>query len=72
MSDLAMCPVCDYEFSEEITNLIKQENYCTTDCIGCSALLLIKDGKLYDFHKYLHEQDARWPKDGKDIGFIQI
>jgi hypothetical protein len=44
----------------------------TGDCPHCNLLVLIENDKIYDFHKKLHEEDPRWPADGKGTGYIEI
>lgn len=59
---------------------------CTTDCNVCGELLIIpreqfegQDPDAYPFnvhaplfHKYLNQQDPRWPADGAGTGFVEF
>ncbi len=44
----------------------------TTDCNSCGTTLIIKEGRLYKLHEYLHAQDERWPADGKGTTSLTI
>lgn len=60
--------------------------YASTDCRVCDALLIIPaeqfEGQDPDsfpanvhmplFHRYLHEQDERWPADGRGTGCVEF
>ena len=59
------CPSCKKEFK------IYGENG-TGDCPHCNLLILMECGKIYDFHKKMHEEDSRWPADGKGTGYIEL
>lgn len=63
-----ICPVCNItlEFDCEIDGM----NF-TTDC-QCGTLLLVNNGIAQDFHESLHNSDSRWPKDGKNTGFVEV
>ena len=64
------CPECDKHFAfEDMT--IDEVNGATTDC-KCGALLIIEDGKVYEFHKKINSEDERWSVDGKNTGFIEL
>lgn len=57
---------------------------CTTDCGVCGELLIIPAGQFMGqdlhavpfavhaplFHRYLNQQDPRWPADGAGTGYI--
>lgn len=59
---------------------------CTTDCRVCGELLIIPgeqfDGQRLDvvpaevhmplFHRYMNNQDSRWPADGSGTGYIEF
>lgn len=59
---------------------------CTTDCPQCGELLIIPapqfQGQRLDgfpaevhaplFHRYLHQQDPRWPEGGAGTGYIEF
>lgn len=59
---------------------------CTTDCPQCGALLIIPGGQFLGMdpdgfpaevhmpllHKYLNQQDSRWPADGADTGYVEF
>lgn len=59
---------------------------CTTDCPVCGELLIIDAGQFAGkrldvkpfavhlplFHRYLHQQDPRWPADGAGTGYIEF
>lgn len=64
------CPKCEKAFFfDPQFNAFSQVN-ASTDCNHCGALLLIQDGVVYPFHEKLHEDDARWPKDGAGTASI--
>jgi hypothetical protein len=71
------CPCCRKSFSspsiKRKVHLVKHDG-ATLGCpnVGCGKLLILKDGKLLDFHKYLNKKDRRWPKDGKGTGSVAI
>lgn len=64
------CPGCEKKFVVCVCNVTS----ATADCPNeeCGMLLLIEDGKVYDFHKKLHERDPRWPADGKGTEYIEF
>lgn len=59
---------------------------CTADCRVCGALLIINgeqfDGMRKDvvpadvhmplFHRYMNDQDPRWPADGANTGYVEF
>jgi len=65
---------------------IRDLSHATTDCRVCGELLIIPGDQFSDtksrlfafnihmplFHRYLHEQDDRWPVDGVGTGYIEI
>lgn len=65
------CPICQSTVYFKNTNILAVEG-CTTDCINCGGLLIIKEKMAHDFHAYLNKRDNRWPKDGKGTGYIEI
>ncbi len=62
------CPKCDKAFFFDEKELPKS---FTTDC-DCGETLLIEDGVIYPFHEKMHQEDPRWPADGKNTGTIKI
>ena len=58
-----VCPACGKALPSE---LHRHGNNFTLDCPNgqCSRLLLFDKGQIWDFHKKLHAEDARWPADG--------
>jgi hypothetical protein len=60
--------------------------HVTTDCVVCGELLIIPaeqfEGCDLDqfpinvhaplFHKYLNQQDSRWPTDGAGTGYVEF
>ena len=47
-------------------------NHSTLDCEHCGILLVIKDGRVYPFHEWMHSQDPRWPVDGTDTAYVEV
>ena len=59
---------------------------CTADCRVCGALVIIPgeqfDGRRPDvvpvavhmplFHKWMNQQDERWPADGEGTGYVEF
>jgi len=66
------CPNCtnQFKFTDETT--LEQAEGCTMDCPNCSSVLIVNNGQVLDFHKFLHEKDSRWPADGKGTGFLEV
>lgn len=65
------CPCCDNNsFFHESMQL--DEIHGTTDCGHCGAMLLIEDGIVYEFNEKMNAEDSRWPKDGKNTGYIEV
>jgi hypothetical protein len=69
MAHQLTCPNCRKSFKINVDVLPKS---FTCDCVHCDSLLFFEDGKITDFHKTLHEQDSRWPADGKDTNWTEI
>ena len=68
----ANCPECKSAFKVS-AEAIEDAIGCTTDCPECEALLVFADdGSVQDFHKWMHEQDDRWPVDGKGTDYIEM
>lgn len=45
----------------------------TADCPVCGALLIfVNEHYARLFHKYMHEQDPRWPIDGAGTGYVEV
>jgi transcription elongation factor Elf1 len=65
------CPQCDQN-SFFHPNVGPDDVHGTADCGHCGALVLFEDGMSYDFNEKINERDARWPKDGKNTGYIKI
>ena len=63
------CPLCGKNcfFDLEDAN----SNF-STNCVHCGELLLANDGEVYPFHQKLHEEDPRWPADGKGTGCLTM
>ena len=68
----AICPHCAIHIEKLTPEVLSENEGATLDCPSCNALLIIKNGRLSDFHKILHEEDERWPEDGKDTSYIGI
>ena len=66
-----ICPVCNKKSNLHV-DTVEEANGSTFDCAWCNALLIMKGGKVLDFHKQLHEQEPSWPADGKNTGFVEI
>jgi len=62
--DLGSCPVCGK--AVEIPKIRIKIQYFSITC-SCGKLLLYDEGKLYDLHRKLHEEDPEWPENGKGI-----
>lgn len=59
---------------------------CTADCVRCGALLIIPgrqflgmrldifpaDVHMPLFHRYMNQQDPRWPADGAGTGYMEF
>jgi hypothetical protein len=74
-----ICPGCNKTFrlNGDIGDLSDEEQIAytegsTLDCPHCQLLCIATGGKLLDFHKWMHEGDARWPKDGDGAGYATI
>jgi len=66
------CPCCNSRgfFSSKLNSFAQIEG-STTDCWNCDALLIVTlDGTVAPFHEWVYTGDQRWPKDGKETGFI--
>jgi hypothetical protein len=64
------CPSCHTNFF--FASEVKDANDATTDCAVCDVTLIVKDNKVYLLHDWIHSQDQRWPKDGKDTESIKL
>lgn len=64
------CRNCGKSFRVPCLRDQRQGDGSTTDCPHCGELLIIKKGKTKKFHKWMHEADPRWPKDGEGTGCI--
>lgn len=68
--NIGKCPCCR-------TNVVvicdeeKLPRSFTTTC-GCGFTILYEEGQIFDFHKKLHEEDPRWPEDGKGTYSVDI
>lgn len=67
-----VCPKCDGTSKCAAIDDIAEAEDATMDCARCSALLVVKEGKVLDFHAWMHEQDERWPIDGSGTGFVEF
>lgn len=79
LKNTTFCPCCEDTFKTSLfaskrktKKVFKEYKGATLNCPKCGSLLLIEDGKIYDFHKRLHERDSRWPIDGKGTYSAQI
>lgn len=61
------CPVCRKTFFFDVASV--PESFSTI-CSHCKADLLVEDDVIYPLHEYLHQHDARWPKNGQGTGFL--
>lgn len=70
------CCSCEKNFKIDAVDTIEQAEGATMDCPHCDKLLLVRDGKIKDFHKTIHEdcksQGIHWPEDGKGTGYFEI
>lgn len=69
------CPDCHKHF--KLGSPLKIEDMpidCTLDCPyeACGSLLFWKDKKVHNFHRYMNQQDPKWPKDGKNTGYVSF
>jgi DNA-directed RNA polymerase subunit RPC12/RpoP len=70
-----ICPTCNQEFhftDQTDAEVFAKDNGATCDCPYCGMLILLEDNQSKDFHKTLHQEDARWPADGKNTGYLEI
>ena len=65
-----VCVECNSEFDVNC-NSIKEAEGATVDCPSCNKLLVIDNGKILDFHKFINKTSPEWPKDGKGTNYIQ-
>lgn len=74
MSELAVCPICNNKFETLTQEIILENEGCTVEHTAgnCGSLLIIKNGVLVDFHKYMNKQNPQWPADGKNTGCIEV
>lgn len=66
----SICPSCAVKIEKLTPEILSNNEGATCDCPNCDALLIIKDGRLLEFHSYMSQQDPTWPKDGKGTAFI--
>lgn len=68
------CLFCEKKFSIPVISNedIKDHEGSTLDCPHCNETHVIINTKLKKFHEYLHSQDKRWPKDGKNTAYIDV
>ena len=64
------CPICKKFFKFPYT--FKEAEGATFDCKQCDGLLLMKKGKIVDFHADLHSEIPEWPKDGNGTSFVEL
>jgi hypothetical protein len=66
-------PCCDTEMQRPFF-WPRKITGATFDCPNCNSLRIIldEDGTNKGLHEHLHEQDARWPKDGKDTYSVDV
>ena len=66
------CPKCQQpSFLPDIAT-VDEVNGSTMYCTHCQELILVRRGTAYPFHQYMHEQDPRWPADGKGTGHVTL
>ena len=67
-----ICPSCTREIIIS-SELAAAHEGSTLDCPTCDTLLIIRDGRLLEFHPFLNEEtEGAWPKDGENTGYIDI
>ena len=66
------CCNCSDTFNIPGVESLSDHEGATLDCPACNAVLIIDDGILKDFHRFMNEGDPRWPADGKNTGVIEI
>lgn len=68
-----ICPSCAHKIHELTDEVVAAHEGSTTDCPYCETLLIIKGGRLLEFHPYLSaETGGTWPATGANTGFIEI
>lgn len=65
------CPDCDSYFRIEDC-ILDDVDGATCDCNKCGKLLILSNGKVYDFHKKIHDNNSLWPEDGVGTGYIDV
>lgn len=65
-----MCPVCLAELEFSVS--VEEAEGVTTDCSVCGALLIVKESKVLDFHKWMHSRHSVWPADGIGTGMVNV
>jgi hypothetical protein len=66
------CISCKEDFFfNETSETFNEVNDVSTDCPHCKALLLIRSNRVWSFHNKLHEENPKWPKDGKGTDFLE-
>ena len=66
------CPSCGQEFGIPSIESLAEAERATLDCPHCETILIVKQGVLRDFHKYMHERNPEWPADGRNTGVISM
>lgn len=66
------CPSCATKIEKLTPEILSKNGGATCDCPYCDTLLIIKDGRLQEFHSYMNEQDPNWPKDGSGTFYIEV
>lgn len=66
------CPECKKRFRVIGVKSHRQADNSTCDCFYCGALLLIVNGKARNFHREMHKDYPKWPRDGQGTGWIGI
>jgi hypothetical protein len=67
-----LCPKCQKSFRVPDCFTRGDCEGCTMDCPHCQALLIMDKGIVKDFHQKLHDEDPRWPADGKGAGYLEL
>ena len=49
-------------------------NGATFNCanVQCQTLYIAVKGTALPFHKYMHDEDSRWPEDGADTNSVDL
>lgn len=72
LDNILICPECNKGFRFTTETSMKEAEGCTLDCPHCKNILIVKEGTLKHFHKWLHSHEPEWPADGEGTQFIEV